>query len=632
MQNPLASVVGKYQIVDLVGEGAMGTVYRAQDPLLNRTVAIKVMSDAIARDAALRDRFLREAQAAGSLQHPNVVTIYDFGEVDGHLFIAMEYVEGIDLAELIEKQEPMTLEERIGIAIDVLLGLSYAHKRGVVHRDIKPANIRITEEGHAKIMDFGVAHLESSKMTATGMMVGTPNYMAPEQVTGQKVGPATDIFALGAVLYELLAQRQAFAGDSLHNVMFKVVSEDPPPLSSVAPELPRDLERVVRKALAKDAEQRYQSAQEMANDLTVIRASLSPVPGAAALSLGATIARQTAERKAAPSVGARWTTAHLLAVSGVAALALIGVTWTYASRNRDAASGTVPAPAAAAPAASDSAGDAPAVAPRVASGAPESASAPAATGDAPKSRSLPAPDREAELVSAARAAAVRARASAAGAGVAASGLTEGDRELAAADRLARSRRYTEAVAALNRATASWSQAPRPQKSEPSPVVTDRAADNTKLPATNPAAPNSTVTKPPAVNPPASPPVVAPSPVVQPATPRTEATSRPASVEIAALVLEYARAIESRDMSRIKALYPSITSAQQRGFEQFFSSVRGLRASLATSSPSVEGNTAAAQVTGAYEFTDAAGKPQRQPVAFRATFRSDNGHWLIATVR
>ena len=220
--------IGKYQILDLVGEGAMGVVYRATDSVLNRTVAVKVMSDAIARQGDLRDRFLREAQAAGSLQHPNVITIFDFGEVENHLFIAMEFVEGVDLEQLLASRQPLTLQAKLDLAIDVLNGLAYAHKRGIVHRDIKPANIRITEEGRAKIMDFGVAHLASSNMTATGMMVGTPSYMSPEQVTGGKVTAASDLFAFGAVLYELLTNTKPFDAPTLHGILYKIVSDSPP--------------------------------------------------------------------------------------------------------------------------------------------------------------------------------------------------------------------------------------------------------------------------------------------------------------------------------------------------------------------------------------------------------------------
>src|SRR5207253_3325700 len=159
--------------------------------------------------------------AAGSLQHPNVITIYDFGEIDGHLYIAMEFVEGQDLEDLLEKHVKLTVPQIIDVLIDVLTGLAFAHKRGIVHRDIKPANIRIGEDGRAKIMDFGVAHLASSSMTRTGSFLGTPSYMAPEQITEGKTTPATDIFAVGGVLYQLLAQMKPFDAPTLQNLFFK---------------------------------------------------------------------------------------------------------------------------------------------------------------------------------------------------------------------------------------------------------------------------------------------------------------------------------------------------------------------------------------------------------------------------
>lgn len=284
------SEIGKYHIVELIGEGAMGVVYRAVDTTLDRTVAIKVMSASIARQADLRQRFLREAQAAGSLQHPNVVAIFDHGEADGHLFIAMEFVHGVDLERLIELREPLTLQAKLDIVIDVLIGLSYAHKRGIVHRDINPANIRVGEDGRAKIMDFGVAHLASSSMTRTGMVLGTPSYMAPEQVTGGKSTSAIDIFAVGAVLYQLLAGSKPFDAPTLQSLFHKIVSEMPRPISEPFPGLPAALDRIVMKALAKDPAARYNNALEMANELGRVRSELSGAPYPASLSLSETIA------------------------------------------------------------------------------------------------------------------------------------------------------------------------------------------------------------------------------------------------------------------------------------------------------------------------------------------------------
>src|SRR6476659_9453527 len=227
MSERIPTQIGKYHIVEVVGEGAMGIVYRATDSVLDRTVAIKVMSASIARQEDLRKRFLREAQAAGSLQHPNVVTVYDLGEADGHLFIAMEFVPGVDLEKMIELGEPMSLQSRLDIIIDVLTGLAYAHRKGIVHRDIKPANIRIAEDGRAKIMDFGVAHLASSSMTSTGSFLGTPSYMAPEQITEGKTTGATDIFAVGGVLYQILTLMKPFEAPTLQNLFFRIITETP---------------------------------------------------------------------------------------------------------------------------------------------------------------------------------------------------------------------------------------------------------------------------------------------------------------------------------------------------------------------------------------------------------------------
>ena len=296
--SPGPSKIGKYDVEERVGEGAMGVVYRAVDPVLKRRVAIKVMSDAFAQNDDLRERFLREAQAAGSLQHPNVITIYDFGDVDGHPYIAMEFVEGQDLAELIAHQVPLSVVDKLDLAIGVLQGLAYAHKRGIVHRDIKPANIRVDDEGKARIMDFGVAHLASSNMTKSGVMLGTPSYMAPEQIVGGKVGPQTDVFSVGAVLYELLTGARPFDGGTLQAVMYRVLSENPASLSSVVPGLPARLNDVVMRALAKDAENRYSSALDMANDLIAVRAAIdasTASPGT--LSLRATIESAIEVRK-----------------------------------------------------------------------------------------------------------------------------------------------------------------------------------------------------------------------------------------------------------------------------------------------------------------------------------------------
>jgi len=274
MADAKLSWIGKYRDFELVGEGAMGVVYKAVDSVLGRTVAIKVMSDSIAQQEDLRKRFLREAQAAASLQHPNVVCIHDFGDADGHLFIAMEFIDGVDLEKLIDRGETGSVQGKLDVIIDVLTGLSFAHKRGIVHRDIKPANIRVDADGQAKIMDFGVAHLMSSSMTNTGSILGTPSYMAPEQITEGRTSPGTDIFAVGAVLYQLLSSVKPFDGANLQNLLFRIATENPRPIRDLMPELPRELDRIVSKAMAKEPTVRYTDAVDMANDLKAVRSKL----------------------------------------------------------------------------------------------------------------------------------------------------------------------------------------------------------------------------------------------------------------------------------------------------------------------------------------------------------------------
>jgi len=266
--------VGKFELHELIGEGAMGEVWRAYDSVIRRYVALKLLSRA-GRSADARERLLREARAAGALQHPNIVTIYDLGEADGQLFIAMELVDGRDLSTLIALSEPLPLERKLDLVIEVLQGLSYAHERGVIHRDIKPSNVRIASDGSVKIMDFGIARLQSADVTGSGAIVGTPTYMAPEQITNGAITPATDVFAVGCLLYEFLTYRKPFEGETVHGVLYQVLTTDPKPLRTTVPSIPAVLERVVSKALIKVPEERYETARQMQSALFAIRAALS---------------------------------------------------------------------------------------------------------------------------------------------------------------------------------------------------------------------------------------------------------------------------------------------------------------------------------------------------------------------
>lgn len=267
--------LSKFELHELIGEGAMGVVWKAYDSVLRRYVALKLLSTQFAKTHDMRERFLREARAAGALQHPNIVTVYDLGEAEGQLFIAMELVEGRDLSELIASREPLALERKLDIVLEVLQGLHYAHERGVVHRDVKPSNVRIATDGRVKIMDFGIARLQSADTTGSGAIVGTPTYMAPEQITNGAISAATDVFGVGCLLYELLTYQKPFEGESLHGVLYQVLTTDPKPLRTMAPSIPASLERVVAKAMNKVPQDRYETARQMHQMLLGIRAALS---------------------------------------------------------------------------------------------------------------------------------------------------------------------------------------------------------------------------------------------------------------------------------------------------------------------------------------------------------------------
>jgi serine/threonine protein kinase len=261
--------IGKYEILSTIGRGGMGVVYKARDPKIDRIVAIKTIllgDDAGAGEDNLLDRLAMEARSAGRLQHPNIVTVYDFGEEDGLSYIVMEFVEGINLASLIDEKRAIPLGTKLSILLQIADGLSYAHEHGVVHRDMKPSNVCVTARGNAKILDFGLARFDSTRLTKTGFMAGTIAYMSPERLNGT-TGPKDDIFALGAIAYELLTLQRAFPGGTPPEVIGKIIAPDRPRDPSTISGVPADLDPIVQKALAKDIEQRYETAGALADDL-----------------------------------------------------------------------------------------------------------------------------------------------------------------------------------------------------------------------------------------------------------------------------------------------------------------------------------------------------------------------------
>ncbi len=271
----IGKIVAHFRIIKEIGHGGMGIVYQAEDTKLKRTVALKFLPSELTQDAEAKQRFLHEARAAAAINHANIVTVHEINEHEGRVYIAMEYVEGRTLKELIAVNRPPSTVNRIpipevlDIAMQIASGLTAAHAKGIVHRDIKPANILVTNDDTVKILDFGIAKLAGSKtkLTKTGSTVGTVAYMSPEQAMGREVDPRTDIWSLGVILYEMLAGELPFRGDYEQAVVYSILNEEPEPLAKARPDMPAGLASIVGRALAKDTKERYQNINELAANL-----------------------------------------------------------------------------------------------------------------------------------------------------------------------------------------------------------------------------------------------------------------------------------------------------------------------------------------------------------------------------
>jgi serine/threonine protein kinase len=273
---------GRYEILDELGRGAMGVVYKARDPKINRVVAVKTVSltgQAAHEELEYRERFFREAEAAGRLSHPGIVTVFDVGEEPETRapYIVMEFVGGASLEKLLSRDtSKLPVDTALQLALELAEALDCAHGQGVVHRDLKPANILVTEDGHAKIADFGVAKLNLANLTLAERLLGTPAYMSPEQLSGEAVDGRSDLFSLGAVLYTVLTGHRPFQGNSAVTVSYKVVNRDPIPATVLETGLPPGLDYIISRAMAKDPDQRYQRGMEMVLDLQELREGREP--------------------------------------------------------------------------------------------------------------------------------------------------------------------------------------------------------------------------------------------------------------------------------------------------------------------------------------------------------------------
>jgi serine/threonine-protein kinase len=614
--------VSKFELHDLIGEGAMGVVWKAYDTVIRRYVALKLLPTPVGKTSDARDRFLREARAAGVLQHPNLVTLYDLGEAEGQLFIAMELVEGRDLSDLIASTEPLALERKLDMVVEVLEGLTYAHERGVIHRDIKPSNVRIASDGRVKIMDFGIARLQSADATGTGAIVGTPNYMAPEQVTNGPITPATDLFSVGCLLYELLSYHKPFDGDTVHGVLYQVLTTEPKPLRTMAPSIPAALERVVSKALSKVPDDRYHSARQMQQVLLGIRAALS----------GATDATQRLHPRWIPLPGPvlRLVTQTRLRrrVAGISVGAAAVVGLLYLSLHKAAQPALLPSPT---PGVDSAAVPAP---PSVPTTLNELIVAPLPPGMSGTLLAL----RDSTLKARERALRVGAMKNNVPAGVLAEtmlqtaeqGIRSGDHGRASGAYLSAVSQYGKAraeveklrkeaelaiaratpvvkglaapLAAATRAATSLARAESLYAAMDYPLAASAAQDAERVGVAAGVAP--------------------PSP--QPVEPR-------AAIEV--LLLDLARAVASQRVTNLRQLFPSMTQRDAASWRSFFRRAAKIEAVFTTDTIRVRGTSADANVRAEYRFVPTGGgalREERAPLEMQFT-KTPTG-WRVASVR
>src|SRR3954470_11598446 len=278
---PDTMVDGRYRALNRLGAGGMAEVWCAQDEVLGRRVALKLLGAGFAEDPEFREAFRREAEAAAGLTHPNIVGIFDRSEWDGHPYIAMELVDGQTLKELVTERGPLPPDIAVGLTEQILRALGYAHKRGIVHRDVKPQNVIIDHDGQAKVADFGIARAgDTSQMTQAGAIIGTMQYLSPEQAEGRPVDRRADLYSVGIVLYELLTGRVPFEGEATISIAIKHINERPVPPAQLRPGIPPALEAVVMRALEKDPARRFQTAEEFIAALEAARRGPSVPPPA----------------------------------------------------------------------------------------------------------------------------------------------------------------------------------------------------------------------------------------------------------------------------------------------------------------------------------------------------------------
>jgi eukaryotic-like serine/threonine-protein kinase len=321
-------IAGRYELVELIGRGGMSTVWKAEDRLLDRTVAIKVLHEQLTSDEEYVERFRREARAVAQLSHPNIVTVIDRGEDEGRQYIVFEYVDGENLKQLVERSGPLPVRDALLLALQMARALSFAHDRGLVHRDVKPQNVLLNADGQAKMTDFGIARsVDVEGVTITGTVLGTSEYIAPEQARGQRVDALTDVYSLGVVLYELLTGGVPFVGENFVAIALRHVNEPPPSVLERRPDCPPRVGMAVERAMSKQPGDRFASMAELCAELDACLAELDPSSEEATMIARPQTTPPRARRPARPRRrrgGILWPIAAVAAILAIAALAALG--------------------------------------------------------------------------------------------------------------------------------------------------------------------------------------------------------------------------------------------------------------------------------------------------------------------
>jgi serine/threonine protein kinase len=621
------ATLGDYEILAELGRGGMATVYLAHDVALGRKVAIKVLAPALLlMGEGMVERFKREARTVAGLSHPHIIPIYAVRESDRVLYFVMQYVQGRALDSIIRDVGPLPAPMVRTILAQVGDALSYAHRHGIIHRDIKPANIMLDDEGRAVVTDFGIAKVvQAEGLTVTGVTVGTPTYMSPEQCATLEVTGASDQYSLGVVAYEMVTGRLPFRGDTMMSVMYAHFNEPPRPVIELRPDCPADLAAAVMRMLEKEPRRRWPSLDDVvavcgqpslhhddptrsqmitlaktggrAELLARLKTPTSPI------ALSKPVARPAAAAIPPPPArrvsGLWWTLAAVLI-----GVALWWVIPRLVSRpppspptvsRPDAGPDTLVAPPRAIPGAVKLLPPPP---PRATAPRESLRVRPPATESTLRAAGGVGAQREDSLVRPLRATALAAMSRAIEAGALPADLAKGDTVYRGAESLAVQGRLSEAMVQLATAASLWTEAER--------VSRARAARDTL---------RARLAEPP---PPARPAVTTP-----PANPREEIET-----EIAA----YARALQSGDLSEVRRVYPGLTPTQRDFWRRFFLEVRRLQASLTITALAVNGDTAQASVSAVYDYVNnTTGRTVRQTDAFRATFVQDSTRWRLTFI-